>query len=187
MIDRNLKNTVPGPAGERLFRTLEDMDRRMTAMSQEITALRAQSNGNSLLNPAQLNQVAGLIGARSQAVFGQDVADPSLPGAVGGGTVTGVTAGDLTPLFTTTETPAPTPVISFLQITKAKNKVFAGPATGADANPDFRSLVDADMPAEEVKTDDAFTKVVAGAPYANDAYIVLKDHAGNSVRVMTTA
>lgn len=181
MIDRNLKNVIP----EKAFRTLEDMDKRMTAMAQEIAVLRANSNGNTLLNPAQLSQVSGLIGARSQAVIGQDVSDPSLPGSLAGGTVTSFSAGDLAPLFTTSEaTASTTPALAFAQIVKAKNKVFAGPATGADANPDFRALVTADMPADELHS--TMIETTAGAPYANSGYIEVKDVSGTTLKVMTT-
>lgn len=65
-----------------------------------------------------------------------------------GGTVTDFSAGDLAPLFTTSEaTTTTTPALTFTQITKAANLVFAGPAAGGAANPDFRALVTADMPA----------------------------------------
>lgn len=141
MIKRNIK----GKCEEDVRRTIEDLDAQVTLLQQQLTALAAKSNGNALLNSNQLSQVAGLIGARSQAVFGQDVADPVLPGAVGGGTVTGVTAGDLSPLFTTTESPAPIPNIAFAQIVQNANLLYAGPASGAAANPIFRSLVSADF------------------------------------------
>lgn len=141
MIQRNIK----GKCEEDVRRTIEELDGQVAALQKQLAILAAKSNGNALLNANQLSQVAGLIGARSQAVFGQDVADPFLPGAVGGGTVTGVTAGDLSPLFTTTETGAPTPNIAFAQIVQNANLVFAGPASGAAANPTFRSLVSADF------------------------------------------
>lgn len=65
-----------------------------------------------------------------------------------GGTVTNFSAGDLAPLFTTSEaTTTTTPALTFTQITKAANLVFAGPASGGAANPNFRALVTADMPA----------------------------------------
>ena len=65
----------------------------------------------------------------------------------GSGTVTSFSAGDLAPLFTTSEaTVTTTPALTFAQIVKAANLVFAGPTTGGAANPDFRSLVAADIP-----------------------------------------
>lgn len=141
MIDRSLKNVVP----EKAFRTFEDMDRQITAMQSQLTALAAKSNGNAVLNAKQLSQVAGLIGARAQAVIGFETPDPVLA-QFGNGTVTSFSAGDLSPLFTTTEaTVTTTPALSFAQIVQNANLVYAGPATGAAANPTFRSLVAADF------------------------------------------
>lgn len=68
-------------------------------------------------------------------------------GGGGSGTVTSFSAGDLAPLFTTSEaTVTTTPALTFAQIVKAANLVFAGPTSGGSANPDFRSLVAADIP-----------------------------------------
>lgn len=65
----------------------------------------------------------------------------------GTGTVTSFSAGDLSPLFTTSEANASTtPALTFSLSTQAANKVFAGPTTGADAAPTFRSLVADDVP-----------------------------------------
>lgn len=67
--------------------------------------------------------------------------------ASSGGTVTNFSAGNLSPLFTTSVgTPTTTPVLSFTQVTQAANLVFAGPSTGSAANPTFRALVAADIP-----------------------------------------
>lgn len=77
------------------------------------------------------------------------------------------------------------------------NHVFAGPS------PSFRSLVAADIPNisgakitsgtiplarldnKIIETDDGLSKTL-GAPIA-DGYIIIKDNAGNSVKVITTA
>jgi hypothetical protein len=65
----------------------------------------------------------------------------------GSGTVTSFSAGDLSPLFTTSEAnPTTTPALSFSLSTQVANRIFAGPATGADAAPTFRTLVAADIP-----------------------------------------
>jgi len=53
------------------------------------------------------------------------------------------TTGDLSPLFTTTETAHNT---SFTQISQLQNLVFASP-NGSSGNPTFRALVAADLPA----------------------------------------
>lgn len=65
----------------------------------------------------------------------------------GSGTVTSFSAGNLSPLFTTSvATASTTPALSFLLSTQSANLVFAGPTTGAAAAPTFRSLVAADIP-----------------------------------------
>lgn len=65
---------------------------------------------------------------------------------VGTGTVTSFSAGNLSPLFTTSVvTPTTTPVLSFSLNTQTANTIFAGPSTGAAATPTFRSLVAADI------------------------------------------
>lgn len=64
----------------------------------------------------------------------------------GTGTVTNFSAGNLSPLFTTSvATPTTTPVLSFTLNTQTANTIFAGPTTGAAATPTFRSLVAADI------------------------------------------
>ncbi len=69
-----------------------------------------------------------------------------LPGGIGGGTVTSFSAGDLSPLFTTTETdPTTTPVLSFAQVSQLQNLFFASP-DGSSGNPIFRSITTNDLP-----------------------------------------
>jgi len=66
--------------------------------------------------------------------------------AGGTGTVTNFSAGDLSPLFTTTEaTTTTTPALSFNLSTAAANTVF-GNNTGSTAAPGFQTLVDAQVP-----------------------------------------
>lgn len=65
----------------------------------------------------------------------------------GAGTVTSFSAGDLSPLFTTSEaTVTTTPALTFTLSTQTANRVFAGPTTGSAAAPTFRTLVAADIP-----------------------------------------
>lgn len=65
----------------------------------------------------------------------------------GGGTVTSFSAGDLSPLFTTTETnPSTTPALSFSLTNAAQNAAFIGPASGGAGAPSYRALVQADLP-----------------------------------------
>jgi hypothetical protein len=66
---------------------------------------------------------------------------------IGAGTVTSVSAGNLSPLFTTSvATATTTPAITFAQVNQNANLVFAGPGTGAAAAPTFRALVATDIP-----------------------------------------
>lgn len=64
----------------------------------------------------------------------------------GNGTVTNFSAGDLSPLFTTTEaTTTTTPALTFSLSTATANTVF-GNNTGSTAAPGFQTLVDAQVP-----------------------------------------
>jgi hypothetical protein len=66
--------------------------------------------------------------------------------AAGTGTVTNFSAGDLPPLFTTTETSTTTaPALAFSLSAAAANTVF-GNNTGSSAAPGFQTLVDAQVP-----------------------------------------
>ena len=62
------------------------------------------------------------------------------------GTVTSVTVGNLSPLFTsTTNTPTTTPTTSFSQVTQTGNSLFASPSGGGSGNPTFRNLTGNDV------------------------------------------
>jgi hypothetical protein len=64
----------------------------------------------------------------------------------GGGGVTSVTSGSLTPLFTVSvANPTTTPVFTFTQVAQTSNLVFASP-NGSTGDPTFRALVAADIP-----------------------------------------
>ena len=74
-------------------------------------------------------------------------------GGGGSGTVTSFSAGDLVPLFTTTEANVTTtPALSFTLSNANANTIFAGPASGAAAAPAFRSLVSLDIPNNAANT-----------------------------------
>lgn len=65
----------------------------------------------------------------------------------GTGTVTSFSAGNLSPLFTTSvATASSTPALTFTLSNAAQNAVFAGPSSGGTGAPTFRSLVQADLP-----------------------------------------
>jgi hypothetical protein len=78
--------------------------------------------------------------------------------AGGSGTVTSFSAGDLSPLFTTSEaTVTTTPALTFTQVNQNANIVFAGPTTGAAAAPTFRALV-----ADDIANAIVIGKVITG-------------------------
>jgi hypothetical protein len=67
--------------------------------------------------------------------------------AAGSGTVTSVTAGSLSPLFSASvATGTTTPAISFTASTAAQGAFLAGPASGGSGAYSFRSIVAADVP-----------------------------------------
>lgn len=100
----------------------------------------------------------------------------------GSGTVTSFSAGDLNPLFTTSEaTPTTTPALSFAQVTQSANLIFSGPASGAAANPTFRSLVGDDLPIERITDPGNFTlldqnQALKITILGTDYYIALHDY-----------
>lgn len=64
-----------------------------------------------------------------------------------GGTVTNFSAGNLSPLFTTSvANSTTTPALSFSLSNAAQNAVLAGPGTGGTGAPTYRALVAADIP-----------------------------------------
>lgn len=68
-------------------------------------------------------------------------------GGSGQGTVSSFSAGNLSPLFTTSvATATTTPALSFLLSNASANVVFAGPVSGVASSPAFRALVSSDIP-----------------------------------------
>jgi hypothetical protein len=63
-----------------------------------------------------------------------------------GGTVTSFSAGDLSPLFTTTEANVTTtPALTFVLTDAAQNALFAGPASGGSGAPTYRAMKPLDI------------------------------------------
>lgn len=78
--------------------------------------------------------------------FGFGFGDSGGGGGGGGGTVTSFTAGNLSPLFTTSVVnETTTPSLSFTLVSQNQNLVYASP-NGSGGSPSFRSLVAADLP-----------------------------------------
>jgi hypothetical protein len=66
---------------------------------------------------------------------------------ISSGSVSSFSAGNLSPLFTTSvATATTTPELTFSLSGQSSNRVFAGPSAGAAAAPTFRALVAADIP-----------------------------------------
>lgn len=92
---------------------------------------------------------ARLLGSPSGSVImgevslgaGLTLTGTTLTSTGSGGTVTNFSAGDLSPLFTTSEaTSTTTPALTFSQTSQAANLVYASP-NGSAGNPVFRTLV----------------------------------------------
>ena len=90
------------------------------------------------------NDLAGVITPGSNTTVTNSGATFSINGNAG--TVTSFSAGDLSPLFTTTETdPTTTPALSFSAINQSPNLVFVGPPSGSSTAPGFRGLIGNDL------------------------------------------
>jgi len=101
-------------------------------------------------------------GSSSAAVFNFTI--PKGEDGTGAGTVTSFSAGDFSPLFTTTEaTPTTTPVLSFAAVNQNPNLFYASPASGSAAAPTFRAIVAADLPdlVENAQTGTSYTLVLS--------------------------
>ena len=86
-------------------------------------------------------------------------------GLPGSGTVTSFSAGDLSPIFTSTVTsPTSTPNISFSKISQAQNLFYASP-NGSSGLPTFRALVAADLPAITGYVPTSRTLTINGTTY----------------------
>jgi hypothetical protein len=99
----------------------------------------------------------------------------------GNGTVTDFSAGDLSPLFTTTEaTTTTTPVLSFSLTNAAQNAIFAGPSSGGTGAPLYRGMVPLDI---------AASAAAGKLPYASSSTVLAWSAAGadtNTIRYVGT-
>lgn len=99
----------------------------------------------TLSSAPQYGFFAGPTSGNGQPTY-RSITAADLPGGLG--TVTTVSSGGLSPLFTATVTNATsTPAIGFAAVSQSPNLVFAGPASGSSsAAPAFRALVANDLP-----------------------------------------
>ena len=82
------------------------------------------------------------------------------------GTVTNFSAGDLSPLFTTSEaTTTTTPALTFSQVSQTQNKVFASP-DGSSGNPTFRAIAVNDVPTLNQNTTGSAATLTTGRTIA---------------------
>lgn len=109
-------------------------------VSYKATASQVGSGGSGV--------VQTIVAGAGITVDATDPANPivSATGS-GAGTVTSVSVGNLSPLFTSNVAdPTTTPAVTFTLVNQNANLVYAGPSTGVPAAPTFRSLVAADIP-----------------------------------------
>jgi len=111
------------------------------------TALKVKINGLDALYVLPIASADTLGGIRVGSGLSIDPTTGILSATGGGtGTVTSVSSGNLTPLFTVSvANPTTTPSFAFTQVAQAANLVFASP-NGSSGNPTFRALVAGDIP-----------------------------------------
>ena len=119
--------------------------------------------GNNLSLPVATSSAAGYLASSDWATFNakQQALTLTTTGTSGSatlsggalnipsyaGSVTTLSSGNLSPLFTTNvATPASTPALTFSLSNASQNSFLAGPATGGAGAPSYRSIVAADVP-----------------------------------------
>ncbi len=99
-----------------------------------ISLTQSLANDDALTQILVRDPATGYLKYRSAASLG------------GGGGVTSVSSGNLSPLFTANvATPTTTPALSFTAVNQTANLVYVSPASGGAAAPTFRSLVNTDI------------------------------------------
>lgn len=136
--NRATAKTIPNSASA-TFQSLT------TVVSFPTGGFVVKDEGTSLSDVATTLNFVGSGVAATQASPG--VATITISGGSGSGTVTDFSAGNLSPLFTSSvATSTSTPALTFSLSTQSANRIFAGPTTGSAAAPTFRALVAADIP-----------------------------------------
>ena len=124
--------------------TIKGNDTGSTSNPLDLTV--AQVNAILPIFTSTLNGLAPFSGGGSTNFLRADGSWALPPGA---GSVTSVGLGDASssPIYNITNSPVTTSGTLTLTLkTQSANKIFAGPTTGASAQPTFRSLVGADLP-----------------------------------------
>lgn len=100
----------------------------------------------------------------------------------GTGTVTSMSSGNLSPLFTTSvATSTTTPALSFSLSTQTANTLLSGPASGSAATPTFRFMVANDEPATTVNSVSNLSPLFTSSVSAQALTFTQSNAAGNSV------
>lgn len=103
-------------------------------------------------------------------------------GGGGSGTVTNFTAGDLSPLFSSSvATPTTTPALTFALTNQPQKTFLSGPSSGADATPTFRSILASDIPDLSSVYQPLSSKLSSFASLANSSGWLHNDGTGNLV------
>lgn len=129
--------------------------RSMNAAAGDIKISYKASNNTTWIDAIFAKSNNGLLGMDGTGIpsavtagSGVSISGGVISATGSGGTVTGFSAGNLSPLFTTSvATSTTTPALSFSLSNASANTVLAGPTTGSAAAPTFRALVAADVPA----------------------------------------
>ena len=149
----------------------------------------ATGSGLTMATTRMLGRSTASTGAIEEITVGSglSLSGGTLSASGGSGTVTDFSAGDLSPLFTTSEAnTSTTPALSFTLSNQSANQIFAGPTSGGAAAPTFRALVAADIPdvsATYQPLDSDLTAIAALSP-SNDDVIQRKTGAWTN-RTMT--
>ncbi len=127
-------------------------------------------NGDMQFNPTGEFLINTVPGDAGDVFTSQGAGLPPIwappAGGGGGGSVTSFSAGDLSPLFTTSEaTATTTPALTFSAVSQTQNLFFASP-NGSSGNPSFRAVVAADIPTLNQNTTGSAATLTTGRTIA---------------------
>lgn len=146
------------------------------------TSSVANASTTPAVSFAALSQIANQIFASPNGSSGNPgfraLVSADLP--AGTGTVTSVSTGNLSPLFTASiANPTSTPALSFAQVSQAANQFYGAP-NGSSGVPVFRAIAGADEPATTVQTNQANTYSAGTQDFSAVAALVPTRTAGDS-------
>ena len=101
----------------------------------------------SLIPPASIAPPTSGPSTQALCWSGGNVGWGTCGGGTGGGTVTDITVGGLSPIFTSNvATPTTTPAVTFTLSNAGVGQALIGPSSGSPAPPTYRALVGSDLP-----------------------------------------